>query len=94
MNVLDNKLSDYRQYHLHARDIITGFTGIIIAHADYLTGCDQYLVQPPCLSGYEWKESRWFDENRIQLINSEPRKIGFKRVGVNDNGSDIPAPIK
>ena len=31
-----------------AQDKITGFTGMVTGHSDYMTGCDQYLLQPPC----------------------------------------------
>ena len=50
-----------------ARDKITGFEGILIGHAHYLTGCDQYGLAPPAKDG-EVKSSQWFDESRIEII--------------------------
>lgn len=80
---------DYRSKTLHVRDKITGFQGIVTGHADYITGCDQYLVQPASKDG-EWKEGRWFDESRLE-IKSEARPV---LVDSNEDGADIPAPIK
>jgi hypothetical protein len=59
----------------HARDVITGFSGIIIGHTSYITGCDQYLVQPTYTKDGEVIESRWFDVSRLtntnQTVDSE-----------------------
>lgn len=33
------------------RDRITGFSGICTGHARYLTGCDQYLLNPKAQDG-------------------------------------------
>ncbi|HWA22287.1 MAG TPA: hypothetical protein VG735_07835 [Caulobacterales bacterium] len=29
-------------------DSITGFCGVVIGRVEYITGCNQLLVQPPC----------------------------------------------
>lgn len=87
------ELKDYREKTIKAKDKITGFEGIVTGHADYITGCDQYILQPPSKDG-EFKEARWFDENRIEILNSEESILSKKKEGINDNGADIPAPIK
>jgi hypothetical protein len=49
-----------------AKDKITGFEGILIAHVRYLTGCDQYALVPPAENG-EVKSAQYFDEGRIEI---------------------------
>lgn len=51
-----------------AKDKITGFTGIVTGKASYLTGCDQYLVQPKCKEDGEMTDGRWFDEQRLEIV--------------------------
>jgi len=48
-------------------DVVTGFTGIATGKASYMTGCDQYLVQPECKDG-AFVEGRWFDFQRLLLL--------------------------
>lgn len=55
---------------LKAKDIITGFNGVIIGKCSYITGCDQYLIQPELKDG-SWVESRWLDENRLEVVCSD-----------------------
>ncbi len=51
------------------RDKITGFEGIAIGKAEYLTGCNQYGVCPPAKDG-EIKPAQWFDEGRLEVIGA------------------------
>lgn len=53
------------------RDVITGFEGIVTGHAEYVTGCDQYLLQPQIKAEAKdatFPEPRWFDENRLSVV--------------------------
>jgi len=73
-----------------AKEKITGFTGIVIGHVTYLTGCDQYLLIPKSSDG-KYPEAVWLDEGKLEKIGKGLNKsdvIGDK------NGADIPAPIK
>lgn len=76
---------------LEAKDKITGFKGIITGHADYLTGCDQYLLQPKSKADGDFNEGRWFDEGRIEIIKEAMTK---KDVKAKENGCDYSAPVK
>ncbi|MEE1917984.1 hypothetical protein V0R52_16470 [Pseudomonas asiatica] len=49
------------------RDKISGFEGVITGRAQYLTGCDQYVLSPAIRNG-EMQKSEWFDEGRIEVI--------------------------
>lgn len=50
-----------------AKDKVTGYKGIITGVCSYLTGCDQLCIQPLSVNN-DYKEARWFDEGRIELI--------------------------
>jgi hypothetical protein len=56
--------------------------GILTGRATYITGCDQYAIQPECIKG-DFKEMRWVDEGRIEIIG---KGITVKSVTANDNG--------
>lgn len=72
-------------------DIITGFTGTITGHVEYLTGCGQYLLAPRSKDN-SYAEPYWYDANRIKIReNSIALDIEIGE-GVNDNGPDKQAP--
>ncbi len=68
-----------------ATDRITGFKGVVIGQCQYITGCNQLLIQP-CDPE---KESRWFDEQRCVVANDE---TPFVLNNGNTPGFDKPAP--
>lgn len=72
-------------------DKITGFSGIVIGKSSYITGCDQYLIQPKIKDG-SFVEGRWIDEGRLELV--EENSIEPQSVMSDENGCDIPAPMK
>jgi len=75
-----------------AKDKITGFTGIITGHARYLTGCDQYILQPECDTDHrKYPDANWFDEGRIEVLEGVITKEDVKGE---KNGCDYSAPIK
>lgn len=47
---------------------VTGISGVVIAHAKHLTGCDTYLVQPPSIPEDRRPDSFWFDEPRLTVV--------------------------
>lgn len=52
---------------LRGRDKVTGFEGIITGRAQYIYGCDQYVLVPPVKDG-KCGENQWFDEGRIEVL--------------------------
>ena len=72
------------------KDCVTGFKGVVIARAQYITGCNQYGVAPKAVKN-EAKDSRWFDEDR--LIDSIPKKK-TKRSGNRGGPQSDSAPLK
>lgn len=71
------------------KDKITEFEGLVTGKCSYITGCDQFLVQPKCKEG-AWIEAKWFDENRLEQLDNEI-------IVLDDDHKDGPcglAPIK
>lgn len=59
-----------------AKDKITGFTGVAIGRAEYLTGCTQILLTPDKLTkDGKRPEGEWFDEQRLEVIQN--KRISF-----------------
>jgi len=88
-------------------DLVTGFQGIVTGHARYITGCDQYLVQPEPKAedlGRVRPVAEWFDDNRIVPMDGgdlQPAALAIKNnaAGIeaapeNNGGADAPAPVK
>ena len=73
-----------------AVDKVTGFSGIITGECKYLTGCNQLLLVPNVDDNGNFREGRWFDVQRVEVV-------GSRRVVLNNGetpGGDKPAPIK
>lgn len=77
-----------------AKDKITGFEGVVTGRAEYLTGCDQYVLQPKCKddSSGSYPSAEWFDEGRLVLIVKSV--VSEESVRGSKKGSDYSAPIK
>ena len=50
----------------YLKDKITGFTGMVIARYNYITGCDQYNLQPKVKDDGTPQDSKYFDEGRLE----------------------------
>ena len=50
------------------KDTFSGFTGIVIARSEHLTGCNQVFVLPESPTNNDLKEGHWFDIERIELV--------------------------
>lgn len=62
---------------IEVRDKITGFTGILTGHCQYITGCDQFLVQPKAKDGAH-VEGRWIDDIRLEVMNTTPVTLEYE----------------
>lgn len=70
-------------------DTITGFTGVAIGHVQYLTGCNQALVQPRASDTSKKPDSEWIDEQRLLVDDNVPAITLDNTAGA---GCDIAAP--
>lgn len=48
------------------KDRITGFTGIATGHCNYISGCAQTLLAPETGDAGDFRESQWFDDQRLE----------------------------
>lgn len=71
------------QLGLEAKDKVTGFKGVIIGKAEYLTGCNQYGLCPPVSAEGKKVDTEWFDEGRIEIIG---KGVLAKEVTGDKNG--------
>ena len=71
------------------RDQITGFQGICVGFAQYISGCHQALLVPPVDANGAYRDGQWFDAQRLVKID------GGRRVDLDNGltpGCDQPAP--
>ncbi len=67
-----------------AKDKITGFTGVVVARHEYLTGCSRFSLQCRELKDGKIQKSQSFDENQLDSVKSDPviergeKKVEFK----------------
>jgi hypothetical protein len=80
------------EFGIEVKDKITGFKGIVTGKCSYITGCDQYLVQPEVDKEGKSEDPKWIDEPRLILI-PDGKKIKLESE-ITDPGPCDPAPIK
>lgn len=68
-----------------AKDKITGFTGIITSKHIYLTGCNQYGLQPAVDKDGKVPDKNYFDEGRVEIIGAG---VTAAEVSAAENGCD------
>lgn len=83
---------------LTARDVVTGYEGVITSRCDYITGCKQYVLNAKGLHEGKPISGQWFDEDRLEVDHTiQPLRLGFEdkpqRRAVGGPQSDSP-PIK
>ena len=79
---------------IHVKDALTGFNGHVTGRSQYMTGCNQYLVQAKCKKGKnEYPESAWLDENRLIRTKTKPITLTMPKKK-KERGACGVAPIK
>ena len=63
------------------KDRITDFQGIVTGTVQYITGCEQALVQPRMKLSGDFVESRWFDQDRLEVIEAKPISLKVTAAG-------------
>ena len=57
---------------LKVKDKVTGFTGAVSSVSFDLYGCVQVVITPPANEKGELVDGRWFDFNRVTVLNRTP----------------------
>lgn len=68
-------------------DTITGFSGVVIARTEYLTGCNQVHIQPVTKTPDEIKTGAWLDVERVRVLEKDKVSQSTRR-----GGADVPKP--
>jgi hypothetical protein len=53
---------------VQVQDKITGFKGMCTGYVQYISGCNQCLVQPPVGPDGKRLDGEWFDEQRLDVM--------------------------
>ena len=64
-----------------AKDVITGFTGIITCRTQWLNNCNVYGLQPQKLKDGKPLEKSYFDEPQMELVEKKVHKESRKTGG-------------
>ena len=51
---------------IEAKDVITGFSGIVMSRTQHITGCNVYSIALKVLDSGKPAETQWFDEARVE----------------------------
>ena len=51
------------------RDKVTGFTGIVVARVDYISGCNRYYIQPKVGDDGKMPDSIVIDEPALERMD-------------------------
>jgi len=65
-----------------AKDIITGFEGIIVARTQWLNNCNVYRVQPQELKDGKRLDADHFDEPQLEIVKEKVHKESRKTGGM------------
>jgi hypothetical protein len=72
------------------KDLITGFEGVVTGHCEYISGCDQLLVQKKVDKDGNKQDGIWFDVQRLRVVDSEVISLDNSKTP----GPDMAAPVK
>lgn len=72
------------------RDTITGFEGIATGHCRYISGCNQTLITPALKPDGDFREARWFDDQRVVELDGDAITLDNAETP----GADVPAPVR
>lgn len=56
-----------------ARDVISGFEGLVIAKTEWLHGCDRLTLAPQKLHDGKVMDNATFDRPQLELVTPGPR---------------------
>ena len=73
------------------KDKITGFTGVLTARCEFLTGCSRYCIQPRELKEGKPIDGIYFDESQIEVVGDG---LLPEDVQGDDKGACSPNPTK
>ena len=76
---------------IRAKDIVTGFEGIIVARVEYFNGCMQYCLKPKMKTDGSCPEGEYFDEQYLSIVDDGIKSKKNKKNMISPSGGDIMA---
>jgi len=79
------------------KDVITGFTGIVVAYAEHLHNCDRAAVQPRELKDGSPVDALWFDVPQLELVGARSVPVQVAAIlalKLGDEVADSLSPFK
>lgn len=71
---------------------ITGFTGIVTAHAQHLAGCDRLWVEPKVGPDNKPQEGKWMDIDMLSVdIPNVVDRVAYAVPVYRPGGTDLPS---
>jgi hypothetical protein len=58
-----------------AKDLVTGYEGVVVARTEWLTGCATVALQAQMGADGKVPEIQWVDEIRLQLMDRAPLEL-------------------
>jgi hypothetical protein len=79
---------------MKCKDKLTGFEGVCVGQAQYLTGCNQVLLVPDHVGEHGKRpDGEWFDDMRIERVGKEMVEFSGANAAAAENpGRDESAP--
>ncbi len=73
------------------RDVVTGFQGVVMARAQFSTGCIHYGIQPVEVgTNGKLPDWEWLDSSRMEKVGN--KTVGFKRAKEGASGGPAQNP--
>ncbi len=74
-------------------DVVSGFTGVVIARTVWLNGCARIVVQPKVGKDGKMPETAVFDEPQLKIIKraNTPAKVRAQRAATGWPKDDVTA---
>lgn len=61
---------------LKAKDLVTGFEGVISCRSQWISGCNTYGLKPKVDKDGKLPQSEYFDENTIEITDKKVLELG------------------
>lgn len=63
------------EFGVKAKDVITGYSGVVAGHTTYISGCARVLLVPPVNADGKLIDGEWFDEQRLVAVEGGERIV-------------------
>ena len=64
-----------------AKDVVTGFAGVVVSRTEYLNGCTRVCLQPPIGRDGTLPKYEAFDEPQLKVVKAQKVPRGPTNTG-------------